>query len=253
MHLPLQPPPCTWLRQSAVSHRGVGVEIDMDDIRVPFTKEEAIELQKELLRKFASQDFQDRLRECAASHGTHSLAFRREHQELVLQLQVEVLPKFGFEASLDGVVRMTEEIRALKYHQEVADNADDIDLLIWSCGGRPPKPPEQRHAALPWAEATPVLPEVYFVQVGTQDGYWMVVGGRRSGGLVVRQSEELDAETEPQILAIGAVVKELEWSDDLLHYRKVSGEGPEQGWVKWRSRRVNLLESFEGWLPAERF
>lgn len=60
---------------------------------------------------------------------------------------------------------------------------------------------------------------------------WRVRGGKRKGGLIVRMDKGTDSLFHSGRLGFGAVLQELELCDDRLHYLKVSGEGPNTGWV----------------------
>lgn len=60
---------------------------------------------------------------------------------------------------------------------------------------------------------------------------WEVVGGADKGGILVRGGQSTTSEQLEARLATGALVEELELVGDRLHYQKVSGAGPETGWV----------------------
>merc|ERR1712032_1340005 len=57
-----------------------------------------------------------------------------------------------------------------------------------------------------------------------------------------RNSKEL---TSPAVgrLPVGAIIDELEMSDNRIHYKKLDGDGPESGWVSVSSKGVALLET----------
>lgn len=59
---------------------------------------------------------------------------------------------------------------------------------------------------------------------------WEVVGGEATSGIVVREGLE---NTTPQLerLGTGAHVLEIELIGDRLHFRKMTGAGPAEGWV----------------------
>lgn len=130
------PPPAAGASAAQlVAYQGLPVEIDMDDIRVPLSKELALSMQAELCGKLGEPSLQRQLRECARRHGTSSLEFRRERQQLVLGVQSHVLPKYGFEASLDGVAAMLAAVDALWEDPEVSSNAEELEGLLWIPGG----------------------------------------------------------------------------------------------------------------------
>jgi len=61
---------------------------------------------------------------------------------------------------------------------------------------------------------------------------WRVVGGMGPDGIPV--TKEKGGMTESVRLSIGALVEELEMKQEinLMHYRRLTGSGPEEGWVK---------------------
>lgn len=68
---------------------------------------------------------------------------------------------------------------------------------------------------------------------------WEIVGGADTGGVVVRDGldvkspqilDPLDGVT-PHRLATGAVVAEVELVNDRLHFQKLKGVGPREGWI----------------------
>jgi len=60
---------------------------------------------------------------------------------------------------------------------------------------------------------------------------WKVVGGADNGGLIVRVGRALGSEPESERLAKDAVVEELKLMGERLKYRRMSGIGPDEGWV----------------------
>jgi len=107
------------------------VEIDLDAVPVPLSRDRLLGLQHELQEALSEGEFQDRLCECERTLGRGTMEFRRQHQQLVLEVQSEILPKYGFEASLDGVARMLADVRAFQGDSEVAANIEAINALIW--------------------------------------------------------------------------------------------------------------------------
>jgi len=63
---------------------------------------------------------------------------------------------------------------------------------------------------------------------------WEVVGGGDKGGILVRKGKEVTSPAEESRLAHGALVQELELDGERLHYRRLTGSGPEAGWVSVR-------------------
>jgi len=109
----------------------VHVELDVNDVEVPFTKERLIGLQLELLDALGADAFQDRLCECEETLGKGTMEFRKRHQQLVLEVQSTLLPKYGFEPSMQGVANMLKAVKGFSEDKEVASNIKEINALIW--------------------------------------------------------------------------------------------------------------------------
>lgn len=60
---------------------------------------------------------------------------------------------------------------------------------------------------------------------------WEVVGGADKGGIIVRQGRETTSQQLAQRLATSAIVCELQVAGDRLHFRRLFGTGPDEGWV----------------------
>lgn len=60
---------------------------------------------------------------------------------------------------------------------------------------------------------------------------WEVAAGRGEGGIVVRKGRRVCSLPEPVRLAVGSRVQELALEGERLQYRKLTGNGPETGWV----------------------
>lgn len=60
---------------------------------------------------------------------------------------------------------------------------------------------------------------------------WQVVGGSEKGGIVVRTGMDLQAPKEDELLSTGAVVQGVELAGSRLKFVRVSGQGPDSGWV----------------------
>jgi len=60
---------------------------------------------------------------------------------------------------------------------------------------------------------------------------WEVVGGTKSGGILVRQGEDVESPPEESRLSTGAMVRELALVGERLHFEKLEGSGPDTGWV----------------------
>lgn len=77
---------------------------------------------------------------------------------------------------------------------------------------------------------------------------WAVVGGSRSGGVVVREGEDTSSPTAPDRLSTGALVKQLAVAaGNRLQYQLLSGTGPETGWVSTKFKGEDLLVQGKFW------
>mmetsp|Transcript_126377 Transcript_126377/g.269582 ORF Transcript_126377/g.269582 Transcript_126377/m.269582 type:complete len:151 (-) Transcript_126377:52-504(-) len=74
---------------------------------------------------------------------------------------------------------------------------------------------------------------------------WLVVGGGEKGGIVVRSKEDIKSEEVGRI-ATGATIEEIEMKGNRLHYKKVSGKGPDDGWVSTKFKDADLLSKVGG-------
>lgn len=61
--------------------------------------------------------------------------------------------------------------------------------------------------------------------------FWKIVGGKESGGVLVREGRSLKSAALPNRLATGSVIEELSLAEDRLKFKKASGEGPDSGWI----------------------
>lgn len=69
---------------------------------------------------------------------------------------------------------------------------------------------------------------------GFPQDIWKVVAGKLAGGIVVQQSPAMGAAKEPEKLSFGALVEQVGQEGELIHYKKLDGNGPSSGWVRTR-------------------
>lgn len=78
-----------------------------------------------------------------------------------------------------------------------------------------------------------------------EDVLWKVIGGAKSGGVMVRYGMDKDS---PQVkeaggrISTGATLKQIKLSGERLQYKKVDGDGPETGWVSIKLKDAVLVE-----------
>ncbi|CAK0832979.1 unnamed protein product [Prorocentrum cordatum] len=70
---------------------------------------------------------------------------------------------------------------------------------------------------------------------------WLVVGGTGGKGILVRDGCGLGSAPQPLRLMRGARVEQVERRGDRLCFRKLSGDGPREGWVSLAARGQQLL------------
>ncbi|CAE7474630.1 unnamed protein product [Symbiodinium sp. CCMP2456] len=70
---------------------------------------------------------------------------------------------------------------------------------------------------------------------------WRVVGGGDKGGIIARVGEDVRSDLAEERLATGALLTELAQPGDRLHFRKLCGSGPAEGWVSLRLQSGKAL------------
>lgn len=78
---------------------------------------------------------------------------------------------------------------------------------------------------------------------GDDRQFWKVVGGEKTGGIIVRSDSTYSSEVLGQRLSTGAVINGLELDESLtrLRYELVAGDGPSEGWVTLKVKDKELL------------
>lgn len=71
---------------------------------------------------------------------------------------------------------------------------------------------------------------------------WEVIGGKDKGGIMVREGRHLRSKEATERLSFAAFVEELELVGERLHYRLMTGSGPETGWVSLNIAGKDLLK-----------
>jgi len=83
---------------------------------------------------------------------------------------------------------------------------------------------------------------------------WEVIGGTGLGGIIVREGKDLKSTQAADRLSTGALVKEESLVDGRLQYTRVTGTGPDKGWVSLKLKDKDLLikssAEAEGQAPA---
>eukprot|EP00930_Biecheleria_cincta_P037952 TRINITY_DN2607_c0_g2_i1.p1 TRINITY_DN2607_c0_g2~~TRINITY_DN2607_c0_g2_i1.p1 ORF type:complete len:427 (+),score=105.85 TRINITY_DN2607_c0_g2_i1:71-1282(+) len=79
---------------------------------------------------------------------------------------------------------------------------------------------------------------------------WEVVGGKASGGILVKDGESLKSTQLDERLSTGAVVQEIELKGERLNYKLISGTGPESGWISLSLKGSALVVKKESPKPT---
>lgn len=74
---------------------------------------------------------------------------------------------------------------------------------------------------------------------------WEVVGGADKGGILVRQGKELTSEQASSRLSTGALILEKEMHGERMRYFRLSGSGPEVGWVSLKVKDKAMVKRRE--------
>jgi len=82
---------------------------------------------------------------------------------------------------------------------------------------------------------------------GDDRQFWKVVGGEKTGGIIVRSDSTYSSVVLAQRLSTGAVINGLELDESLtrLRYELVAGDGPSEGWVTLKIKDKELLVPFD--------
>ncbi|CAE8723409.1 unnamed protein product [Polarella glacialis] len=70
---------------------------------------------------------------------------------------------------------------------------------------------------------------------------WEVIGGKDKGGLLVREGKDLKSSEASERLSTHAFVEELDLRGERLHYKLITGTGPDTGWVSLKLSGRDLL------------
>jgi len=73
------------------------------------------------------------------------------------------------------------------------------------------------------------------------DQVWEVVGGVDKGGIMVRAGQDLGSLALDERLSTGALVRQLELKAERLSFQRLTGTGPDSGWVSTHLKGKELL------------
>jgi len=74
---------------------------------------------------------------------------------------------------------------------------------------------------------------------------WEIVGGADKGGILVREGKETSSAQLKDRLATGALVEEVQLVGERLQFKRITGSGPERGWISIRLPGKELAVRFD--------
>jgi len=195
------------------------------------TGEQVLEMERALMEQYKKAEFQDKLHEAWKAAAGDTMEQMKKRQELCLPIQIPIVTKYGFEGTKKGVAQSTAAVQAVPDQTE--EMLRNHQVLMWLTD---PEEQKQKPDFVPDAEVPefirPPKPKVYLEDLLARGSPWVVVGGGDKGGILVRKGEALDSPFYHFRLATGArLVAESDVKGKRLHYRKLTGDGPDFGWV----------------------
>lgn len=100
---------------------------------------------------------------------------------------------------------------------------------------------ESLAADLEWSDARRAERAEVIKATSGGPAVWVVVGGTSQGGITVREGEGLKSKDLGRI-ATGATVEELQLTGDRLQFKKLTGDGPDTGWVSLSFKGTPLVK-----------
>ena len=94
------------------------------------TKERAVELQMELMAQYGAPTFQNQLHALGRTHEPGSSKFRSGLCKMVRRVQLDVIPRYGFSASDEGVESMLVLFRSLAKDPDIEVNGVVINDML---------------------------------------------------------------------------------------------------------------------------
>lgn len=205
------------------------------------TVDECIAMQDRLITGYMTEDFQGNIWQALGNAGGDALKEAKARQECCMQVQKEVLPDFGFEATREGVAASTKAFTPeLNNHPVIAARNAVMQYLI--------SPEEQRKVRDNKAKAPPGIPNSRINQPEPGDWpegsgkVWVVTGGKSSGGIVVRATSDPNSAQLAKRLTTGSKLEQLEREGDRMKFERIDGGGPDIGWVSLTFKGKPIVE-----------
>jgi len=102
------------------------------------TLEKALALQKDILEGVEAEGFQREIEALEKKHQRGTKEFAMGRTALCFKVQIPVLPKYGFEASMKGVLEMVNAMNEFNYDQQFSEMGSRLSSLMRIDGSPPP-------------------------------------------------------------------------------------------------------------------
>jgi len=202
------------------------------------TEEQVLAIHHQLAKEYKKAEFQLRLHAAWAKSGGVKVHQRSAVREACWSVQLPLMLRYGFEESGSGLQDFTSSLTAAPQTAELETLRSTISWLL------NPEHQEDWPDFVPDAE----LPKPEHGQLRPDDlrargSRWLVTGGPQGRGLLVRKGEALDSAAFPFRLQKGAQLRALDAVEgNRLHYRRLSGDGPDFGWISIEANGNTLVK-----------
>lgn len=201
---------------------------------VVLTLEQCDEMERTLMEEYKKASFQQELRVIWDMTKNDEIKRIVMRQAATFPIQMKVLPKFGFEASKEGIKASMRAVMGAK-NGELDDNHWKLTWLV-TPDEQDAKPGFVEGAEIP-APTPPEEPDYTDSDLYRRWSSWVVVGGEATGGLRARIGEALSSRELRSRVETGSRLRaEQEVNGNRLHYKLLSGSGPEFGWVTIKAK-----------------
>lgn len=204
------------------------------ELALPMTHERVLAMHRAMIKELSKLAFQDKLAVVLQAAEHDPVEQSRLRQKMCLPIQNSVAREFGYRNVAELLSSFPPQLRA---DPEIASRIEELNSLVHvqNCCAASPATAQDRgcDVALHKCGQGGTFEALLNAQPGRR---WRVVGGCTKGGIIVRRGKELSSpqlgtRARPVRLAFDSVVEELDLYSERLHYRKISGEGPDFGWV----------------------
>lgn len=191
------------------------------------TQDEVLAIQEELIQEYKKVVFQLRLREAWRKVGGYRSEQQRAVRNVCRYVQEPVMERYGFDLSESGLHDFQNALNAVGYTEEMERNRSSIAWLL-SLEHQEDWPGHVQDAEIPSLGQRNLRSE----DIRAKGSRWVVIGGQQGRGILVRKGRDLDSPALAYRLSVGAQVRaEEEVDSNRLHFRRLTGDGPDFGWI----------------------